>query len=352
MPDQSGVTQATPRNYWLGAISSWGIDLVKRGYQVATNIAPLTYGDDSNANDLSKWDVLIVDEPNTRFTAAESTAVVEFVRNGGGLVAVVDHDNSDRNNDGYDSPKIWNALDAQMLWGIHCQSTGETNNNITQDSGNVETSPSDSIIHGPNGVADSLSFHNGTTFVLHPENNPRVRGLVWMKTLAHGNSGVMAARTEYGNGRIVFVGDSSPADDGSAAPGNSSIFDGWAEVSGRDSLLFQNATVWATRRDAVAGVPTPHSQAGLRFLAPVPNPSARIVTLRFTLPRAMRARLEIVDASGRRVRSVAFGILSGGDHAWRWDGRDDGGMRVPNGVYTTRLTTPSGMVTGHVVRMR
>ena len=35
--------------------------------------------------------------------------------------------------------------------------------------------------------------------------------------------------------------DASPADDGSAAPGNSSIFNGWGEVSGRDSLLFLNA---------------------------------------------------------------------------------------------------------------
>src|SRR5436190_14279033 len=36
LPDQATVTAATPRTYWLGAVSSWGIDLVKRGYQVAT----------------------------------------------------------------------------------------------------------------------------------------------------------------------------------------------------------------------------------------------------------------------------------------------------------------------------
>jgi hypothetical protein len=353
LPDQAGVTPSTPRTYWLGAISSWAIDLVKRGYQVATNTGALAYGNPANPYDLKNWDVLVVDEPNTQFTAAESTAIFNFVREGGGLVMVIDHDNSDRNGDGFDSPKIWNALDAQLLFGIHAQSTNETNRNITQDSGNVETSPSDSIIHGPNGVADSLSFHNGTTFVLHPETNPRVRGLVWMNGLAHGNSGVMAARSEYGNGRLVIVGDSSPADDGSAAPGNSSIFDGWAEASGRDSLLFQNATIWATRRDAalvdVSGASGP---ASLAFVKPAPNPSAGPITLRFALPRAARARIEILDAQGRKVRAAALGDRSAGFQSWTWDGRRDDGRRAAPGVYTARLTTSYGRATQRIVRVR
>jgi hypothetical protein len=57
----------------------------------------------------------------------------------------------------------------------------------------------------------------------------------------------MAAHAVYGNGRIFWVGDSSPPDDGSASPGNT-VFDGWGEASGRDSLLFLNATMWVTRR--------------------------------------------------------------------------------------------------------
>jgi hypothetical protein len=255
LPDQSTVTAATPRTYWLGAISSYGIDLVKRGYQVATLTTTygITYGNASNAYDLSKYDVFVVPEPNILFTAAEATAILDFVRNGGGLVAIADHDNSDRNGDGIDSPEVWNAMDPTHLLGVHFQSTGETNNNIVQDSGNHATAPSDSIIFGPYGVADSLSFHNGTTFTLYPAVNPTVRGEVWMKGLAQTSlTGVMAASSVYGNGRVFFIGDSSPVDDGSAQPGNSSIFDGWGEAAGRDSLLFLNATAWVARRDAPA----------------------------------------------------------------------------------------------------
>jgi uncharacterized repeat protein (TIGR02543 family) len=255
LPDQGTVTQATPRTYWLGAISSYGIDLVKRGYTVATLTSTygITYGSATNPYDLSRYDVFIVPEPNSPFSAAEVTAILDFVRDGGGLIAISDHDVSDRNGDGWDSPKIWNALDPGHVLGVHWGSTGDANNNIVQDSGNHATSPSDSIIFGPNGVADSLSFHNGTTLTLYPGVNPSVRGEVWMKGLSQASTtGVMAASSVYGNGRVFFIGDSSPVDDGSAQSGNSSIYDGWGEAAGRDSLLFLNATMWATRRTATA----------------------------------------------------------------------------------------------------
>ncbi len=35
-PDQSTVTGSTPENYWRGAISAWGIELVQRGHHVET----------------------------------------------------------------------------------------------------------------------------------------------------------------------------------------------------------------------------------------------------------------------------------------------------------------------------
>jgi hypothetical protein len=63
-------------------------------------------------------------------------------------------------------------------------------------------------------------------------------------------TGVMCASAVYGNGRVVWVGDSSPADDGSAQAGNTSIYDGWGEAGATDSTLFLNATLWATRRTA------------------------------------------------------------------------------------------------------
>jgi len=247
-PAQAAIVPSTPRTYWTGAISSWGVDLVKRGFTVTINNAAFTYGNAANPLDLSNFDVLIVPEPNTVFSAAEKTALLSFVYDGGGLIAVGDHHISDRNNDGFDSPMIWNALDPTLLLGVHWGTAGDANNNLVQTSTNVNPAPSDSITHGPVGVAPGLAFHNGTTFTISPATNPSVRGEVWMTGVSQAsNTGIMAASSRYGSGRVFFLGDSSPIDDGSATPGNSNIFDGWAEIA--DSVLILNATLWASRRD-------------------------------------------------------------------------------------------------------
>ncbi len=253
LPDQSGITPATPESYWYGAISAWGVSLVKKGYTVHTLTTSygITYGNAGNPYDLSNYDLFIVDEPNTIFTRAESTAIFNYLREGGGMFAVCDHAGSDRNSDGVDSPKAWGRLDQLHLLGAHFDSTGEgssSTNNFTQNSGNIDNSVLDSLIYGPVGFADSISFHNGTSMHLFPATNPSVKAAMWQNGLSHtSTSGVMVAYASYGKGRVVFVGDSSPCDDGSAVSGNSSIYNGWAEATGRDSILFMNGSLWATR---------------------------------------------------------------------------------------------------------
>ena len=111
-PAQSGITSSTSESYWTGALSSWGVALVKLGNSVESlpQGVAITYGNTSNPQDLSNYNVYVVDEPNTLFTASEKSAIVNFVKNGGGLFMISDHNISDRNNDGYDSPAIWNDL--------------------------------------------------------------------------------------------------------------------------------------------------------------------------------------------------------------------------------------------------
>ena len=246
-PAQGSITAATTESYWLGAISAWGVALVQLGYTVTTNTTTITYQDATNPQDLSNFDVFIVDEPNTSFTSAEATAILKFVQDGGGLIAISDHSGSDRNNDGVDSPMIWNALDPGHLLGVHFGISTDPNNNISQTSTNVATAATDSIIHNVTGAVTGLAFHNGTTMTLFPATNPTVRGEVWMNGTAQtSTTGVMAASSQYGSGRVFLEGDSSPADDGTASPGNT-VFNGWNEAGATDDKLFLNATLWATR---------------------------------------------------------------------------------------------------------
>ena len=49
------------------------------------------------------------------------------------------------------------------------------------------------------------------------------------------------------------------------------------------------------------------------------------------------ARLDVVDVSGRHLRTLLAGELPAGEHVARWDGRDDAGRALGAGVYLVRL---------------
>ncbi|OGF04379.1 MAG: hypothetical protein A2W00_12690 [Candidatus Eisenbacteria bacterium RBG_16_71_46] len=81
--------------------------------------------------------------------------------------------------------------------------------------------------------------------------------------------------------------------------------------------------------------------AVLGLARPAPNPGTGTTLLRFSLPRAGGARLEILDLSGRR-RWHTEAEWAAGPHEWRWDGRGERGGRVAAGLYFVRLLTPWG----------
>jgi hypothetical protein len=93
----------------------------------------------------------------------------------------------------------------------------------------------------------------------------------------------------------------------------------------------------------------PGAGPSLEFAAPTPNPARGATRFAFSLPRAGNVRLEILDVSGRRVRTLAARAMGAGRYAHGWDLRDDGGRPVAPGVYLAHLVTPDGARTRRVV---
>lgn len=244
-PAQSGITASTTEGFWKGGLSAWGIDCVKKGYQVETlpiGIA-ITYGNSSNVQDLSNYKVFVVCEPNILFTASEKTAILNFVQNGGGLMMISDHDMSDRNFDGYDSPTIWNNLMAATNpFGItfDLQDFSQTTSNLATVVGNP-------LLQGSFGTVAAVQFSGGTTMTLSTSANATVKGAVYKTGSSNsGTTNVMVAYCNYGSGKVVAVGDSSPADDGTGDL-NDVLYDGWiadAGNTGNHRKLLMNATEW------------------------------------------------------------------------------------------------------------
>ncbi|MEU0040140.1 hydrolase, partial [Streptomyces sp. NPDC006333] len=228
---------------WTGALSSWGVALQKTGdYSLRTlpSGSSLTYGG-SAANDLSNFDELVLPEPNTLFTTAEKTAIMTFVKNGGGLFMVSDHTGADRNNDGYDAVEIFNDL----MTNNSVDSTDPFGFSIdTLDVGSgYPAAISDStnpVLHGSFGTVTKSLIADGTTATLKPSDNSAVKGLVYRSGYS-GNTGAFFATSTFGSGKVAFWGDSSPIDDGTGQSGNT-LYDGWNDTGATNAALALNAT--------------------------------------------------------------------------------------------------------------
>ena len=87
----------------------------------------------------------------------------------------------------------------------------------------------------------------------------------------------------------------------------------------------------------------------LELSAPSPNPTREQAHFAFSLPRASRVRLEVLDLQGRRVRSLADGTYPAARYAYGWDLRDASGRRTSPGLYLLRLATDHDVVTRRLV---
>lgn len=108
---------------------------------------------------------------------------------------------------------------------------------------------------------------------------------------------------------------------------------GWT----REIVPGQSVTIAARPRsleiEAVRGGAIATRMPGDALQFAYPNPFQASTGLSFTLSRAADIRVDILDITGRRVRTLTRTGASVGEHVLVWDGRDDAGHRAPSGVY-------------------
>jgi len=113
-----------------------------------------------------------------------------------------------------------------------------------------------------------------------------------------------------------------------------------------------------TVRDSFTMVKGPATDAPVATAAPAmtvraePNPFSGGTSVRFTLPQRGAARVRVVDAQGRLVRTLAEGERASGSHTASWDGRDERGRAVAAGVYFVTLEHGGSVRATKVVRTR
>jgi len=136
---------------------------------------------------------------------------------------------------------------------------------------------------------------------------------------------------------------------------------GVATPDGASRLLFEDVTVSAGGRYAYrlvvrensgeessvevwVDVPREAAPSAVTLRLATANPSGGRVEIRYGLPTAGPALLEVYDIRGRRIAMLTNPPWTAGWHRMTWNGRDDRGRAVASGVYLLRLETRSGVV--------
>lgn len=298
-PAQSGITGSSPETYWNGGISALAVDMAKQGYAIESlpyNVA-ITYGNTGNPQDLSNYKVYVVCEPNIVYTVAEKTAIMNFVKNGGGLLMVSDHDVSDRNNDGWDSPHIWNDLMQNNT--VQNNPFGITFDyvNVSPTSSVVVSSLTDSLTHGLGGTVTQVKWSNGTTISLNTTQNTSVMGDVFSTLPASGNTNVLVAHSRFFSGKVAAIGDSSPLDDGTGDPGDV-LYNGYfTDAAGNHQKLLINTVIWLAMGGSVTTAVTENSIPNYSVVL-YPNPANDFINVITT--QTIKS-VEIINYLGQKI---------------------------------------------------
>ncbi len=338
LPSPSVPTSETS---WNGQLSSWGYELFLAGHTIRSNTS------DISSAQLADVDMLVIVEPQDRFTATEIAAIDQFVFNGGSLFTVANHNASDRNSNGWDSPSIFGGYSIPHIFdpvgsdtetfmgarfGLHYHVKDEGNNSITGTFTYLDTDPTNPVLYGPFGDVSAVIYHVGDVMSLWPTANGDLSD-VGALISKDGGSPHVAAWSRYGLGRVVGYGDSSSCADGT---GSESHNNNWLEAGSDNRSFFLNASTWLLSSEALATgdtLPLP----GLDLRA-APNPFNPSTQVRFTMPSAGGVSVTVHDIKGRKVRTLLTGIRDAGTHVITFDGRTDEGTALPSGVYLIRAT--------------
>lgn len=124
-------------------------------------------------------------------------------------------------------------------------------------------------------------------------------------------------------------------------------FDGSSTEGAIDDITIRYTSCDITGVDEAEVLPSRLVVEGSR-----PNPMSDATSIRFALPASGSVSVDVFDAGGRVIRTLAQGALAAGPHSVSWDGRDAEGRQVSSGVYYYRVKTAGEEQTRKILLVR
>ncbi len=118
-------------------------------------------------------------------------------------------------------------------------------------------------------------------------------------------------------------------------------------------LMLHDDSTLGRRTSTAAGENLAGNDAGLFTLSNChPNPFNFSTQIEYVLGRSSRIQLIIYDTHGQEIKKLVDSYLPAGTYSATWNGEDDYGQSMPNGIYLYCLQCESSLTTKKVVLLK
>lgn len=186
--------------------------------------------------------------------------------------------------------------------------------------------------------------------------DPRLTGTV------NGHSRVLLAQRFTGSGgvapywpvggKVLVQGPGARSDLRAIPDSHGGAIVSWSDTRRDTSEIFSDLYALGIGPDGSFTTDVPPSPRPRMALAVSPVPMRDRTTITFALSVATHVDAGIFDVTGRQVRNLQAGELGAGRQSLVWDGRDEQGREVPQGVYLVRVLAGGISTRSRVVRLR
>lgn len=227
---------------WIieGGYSDMGDMLKENGYKL-DNLSAVSPGKVFTHELVKTYDAIVLPEPNDPYSKSEIEALVNYVKNGGGLFIISDHHNADRNGNGWDAVRIFNEFVPEFGFKFMQNTVYEA-----PVTGKINTS------HPAMYGFRAVGIWAGATMEILSAPNTKVTGLV--------DSRIAKAPymlvSEYHKGRVFAIGDSSPFDDGTGDGTKGKLHDSYDSFMYSHPQIAYNAVTWITGENPSKRIPS------------------------------------------------------------------------------------------------
>jgi len=104
--------------------------------------------------------------------------------------------------------------------------------------------------------------------------------------------------------------------------------------------------IYAPVREEVTNKP----QKTTLYIAPNPFNPSLIISVELAVDAHLR--IEILDISGRMIRTIADDMRKNGTYRFVWNGKDDSSKPMPSGIYFVKMTTPQNAISKKATLLR